>query len=206
MNSCAGSVSGKEEVADMGACCPHTPARRKRTAGRPVVYLLGAKPPERRRTRRSRRILLWFRRRVELREFIDHWARSFDCGEYAFAQDAPCGRFGIEEFSIGIPVLATSGKSWQENKISRDILEGPDFLAIDPGLRLPLRQAPFGSEPQGRRQGRPQTPASGSEEITLSISRQKLLLRFKHLQRHRFDLRWCANGTRQRIEHQRMDG
>src|ERR1039458_6751828 len=123
MNSCAGSVSGKEEVADMGACCPHTPARRKRTAGRPVVYLLGAKPPERRRTRRSRRILLWFRRRVELREFIDHWARSFDCGEYAFAQDAPCGRFGIEEFSIGIPVLATSRKSWQENKISRDILE-----------------------------------------------------------------------------------
>jgi hypothetical protein len=58
-----------------------------------------------------------------LLEFIDYEAGSFDCGEYAFAQDATWGRFGIEEFSIGIPVLATSRKSWQENKISRDILE-----------------------------------------------------------------------------------
>ena len=48
-------------------------------------------------------------------EFIDYEAGSFDYGEYAFAQDAPCWRFGIEEFSIGIPVLANSGKSWQEN-------------------------------------------------------------------------------------------
>ena len=88
--------------------------------------LLGAKPPERRRTRRSRRVLLWLRRRVELLEFIDYAAGSFDYGEYAFAQDAPCWRFGIEEFSIGIATLASSGNPWQENKISRDILEDPD--------------------------------------------------------------------------------
>ena len=69
-------------------------------------------------------------------EFIDYEARSFDCGEYAFAQDAPCWRFGIEEFSIGIPVLATSRKSWQENKISRDILEEPDRSRKHPAVLL----------------------------------------------------------------------
>jgi hypothetical protein len=39
---------------------------------------------------------------------------------------APCWRFGIEEFSMGIAVVATSGKSWEEDKISRDILEEPE--------------------------------------------------------------------------------
>ena len=42
-------------------------------------------------------------------EFIDYEARSFDCGEYAFAQDAPCGRFGIEEFSTSIAVIGETG-------------------------------------------------------------------------------------------------
>jgi hypothetical protein len=68
----AGSVSGREEIADVGA-----------------------KPPERRRTRgstelaevRSRRIWLGLWRRIGVLEFIDYEARSFDYGEYAFAQD-----------------------------------------------------------------------------------------------------------------------
>src|ERR1019366_10689191 len=67
--------------------------------------LLREQPPERRRTRRSRRILLWLRRRVELLEFVGCEARSFDSGEYAFAQDAPCGKLVIDDFPANIAVL-----------------------------------------------------------------------------------------------------
>jgi hypothetical protein len=48
-----------------------------------------------------------------LLEFIDYEAGSFDCGEYAFAQDAPCGRFGIEDFSAGIAVFGEMGRSFR---------------------------------------------------------------------------------------------
>jgi hypothetical protein len=40
-----------------------------------------------------------------LLDFIGYEARSFDCGEYAFAQDAPWGRFGIEDRSAEIAVF-----------------------------------------------------------------------------------------------------
>ena len=34
VDSCAGSVSGRKEIAGMGSGCPHTPARRRKTAAR----------------------------------------------------------------------------------------------------------------------------------------------------------------------------
>ena len=49
--------------------------------------------------------MLWLRRRVELLEFVGCEARSFDYGEYAFAQDAPCGKFGIDDFPASIAVF-----------------------------------------------------------------------------------------------------
>ena len=84
INSCTGLASGSGDT-DSGAPPPNPgPEEEDRCACE--HDLLGEKPPERRRTRRSRRILLLLRRRVELLEFIDYEAGSFDCGEYAFAQ------------------------------------------------------------------------------------------------------------------------
>ena len=65
--------------------------------------------------------------------------RSFDYGEYACAQDAPCWRLGIEAFSVGIAVPAAAGKSWRENKMSRDILEELDSLRDRSGSSEYLR-------------------------------------------------------------------
>ena len=48
----------------------------------------------------------------------------------SWAGHAPWGKFGIEEFSVRIAVLATSGKSWRENKILRDILDDPDSALL----------------------------------------------------------------------------
>jgi hypothetical protein len=48
-----------------------------------------------------------------LLEFIDYGARSFDCGEYASAQDAPCGKFGVEDFSTSIAVFGETGRSFR---------------------------------------------------------------------------------------------
>ena len=42
---------------------------------------------------------------------VEYEAGSFDCGEYASAQDAPCGRFGIENFSTLIAVFGETGRS-----------------------------------------------------------------------------------------------
>jgi hypothetical protein len=62
--------------------------------------LLGAKPPERRRIRRSRRILLGLWRRIGVLEFIEYEAGSFNYGEYAFAQEGtpPGGGLGSGYF------------------------------------------------------------------------------------------------------------
>ena len=46
-------------------------------------------------------------------EFIDYEARSFDYSEYASAQDAPCGRFGIGDFSASIAVFGERGHSFR---------------------------------------------------------------------------------------------
>ena len=43
-------------------------------------------------------------------EFIDYEDRSFDYGEYAFAQDAPCERLVIDDFPVTIAVFKGKGE------------------------------------------------------------------------------------------------
>ena len=100
MDLCTGSVSGREEIADMGAAAPIPPLGEYgplRGRGRFVGGETGSDS----------------RRAAGFAPDVPHF----------LGRARPLWRFGIEAFSIGIAMLTSSGKSCRENKISRDIFE-----------------------------------------------------------------------------------